>query len=116
MTRRRFPRRIYLGILRRQQLVCACGCDVMLTRAEGYQFDHLTALALGGADGPLNLRALRTPCHKKKSVQDIRRVRKADRQGKFHRGEKKRRGPKLPSRPFDTRLRRRFDGIVEVRR
>ena len=80
MTRRRkFHRRVYLGILREQRLRCACGCGVKLMRNEGYQFDHHTAVALGGADTPENLRALRTPCHKRKSAVDIRMIRKADR-------------------------------------
>ena len=114
MTRRRFPRRVYLGILRRQRLLCACGCGVKLTRKEGYQFDHHTALALGGADGPGNLRAVRVPCHKKISAVDIRMIRKADRQRKAKLGVKKRRGRALQSRPFDKRLRRRMDGRVEV--
>ena len=115
MTRRRFHRRIYLGILRRQKLCCACGCGVKLTTKEGYQFDHTTALALGGADSPDNLRAVRVPCHKKISASDIWAIRKADRQGKYHRGEKKRHGRKLASPGFQKRLRRRFDGTVEVR-
>ncbi len=116
MTRRRkFHRRVYLGILRRQRLICACGCGVKLIRAEGYQFDHHTALALGGADTPDNLRAVRVPCHKEISAVDIRMVRKAARQRKAWLGEKKRRGHALPSRPFDTRLRRKFDGTVEAR-
>ena len=116
MTRRRkFHRRVYLGILRRQKLICACGCDVKLTTEEGYQFDHLTAFALFGPDAPDNLQALRVPCHKEKSAVEIRMIRKADRQGKAHRGEKKRRGRAMQSRGFDTRWRRRMDGRVEVR-
>ena len=113
--RRKFHRRIYLGILRRQKLLCACGCGVKLTRAEGYQFDHHTALALSGADTPDNLRALRVPCHKKVTSIDIRMISKATRQRKAHLGETRRHGRKLPSRPFDSRLRRRVDGRVEVR-
>ena len=116
MTRRRkFPRRVYLGILRRQRLRCACGCNVKFTRAEGYQFDHHTALALGGADTPENLRVVRTSCHKRISAVDIRMIRKADRQRKAWLNVKKRRGRAMQSRPFDTRLRRKFDGTVEVR-
>lgn len=115
MTRRRFPRRVYLGILRSQKLRCACGCGEKLTRKEGYQFDHHVALALGGADEPANLRALRKQCHKIKSRADVRMVRKADRQRKYHEGTKKRRGRKLQGRGFDPRWRRRFDGTVEVR-
>ena len=116
MTRRRkFHRRVYWAILRRQKLICACGCGEKLTRKEGYQFDHLTAFALFGPDAPDNLQALRVPCHKEKSAVDIGMIRKADRQGKAHRGEKKRCGRAIPSRGFDTRLRRRMDGTVEVR-
>ncbi len=115
MTRRRFHRRIYLGILRRQRLRCACKCGEKLTRKEGYQFDHITALALGGADTPENLRAVRVPCHKKISAQDIRMIRKADRQRKAWLGVKKRRGRAMQSRGFDMRLRKRMDGRVEVR-
>ena len=115
MTRRRFPRRVYLGILRRQKLLCACGCGVKLTRKEGYQFDHTRALALGGADETTNLRALRVRCHKIETRADVKMIRKADRQRKSHEGKKKRRGRPMQSRPFDARLRRRMDGTVEVR-
>ena len=116
MTRRRkFPRRVYLGILRRQRLWCAYECGKKLSRSVGYQFDHQTALALGGADSPDNLRAVRVPCHKQITAWDIRAIRKADRVRKFHLGLKKRRGPKLQGRGFDKRLRRRRDDRVEVR-
>ncbi len=115
MTRRRFHRRIYLGILRQQALLCACGCHTKLSRQEGYQFDHITALALGGADRPDNLRAVRVPCHKRISALDISMIRKADRQRKAYLGTKKQRGPKMQSRGFDKRLRRRMDGTIEVR-
>ncbi len=121
MTRRRFHRRVYLGILRRQKLRCACGCGVKFTRKEGYQFDHEHALGLRGPDTPENLRAVRVPCHKAKSAADIRMIAKANRQRKFWLGFKKRRGRRLPPRPFgpssgfDKTYRRRMDGTVEVR-
>ncbi len=121
MNRRRFHRRAYLGILRAQRLRCFCGCGVKLTRKEGYQFDHEHDLALGGPDTPENLQALRTPCHLKKSRKGAAMRAKAKRIARKLAGTWKRRGPKLPSRPFgqprpfDTTLRRRFDGRVEVR-
>lgn len=116
MTRRRkFHRRVYLGILRRQKLWCAYECGKKLSSSIGYQFDHQTPLALGGIDDPNNLRAVCIPCHKKISAVDIGMICKADRQGKAHRGDKKHRGRSIPSRPFDTRLRRRMDGTVKVR-
>ena len=86
-----------------------------MTRKEGYQFDHHTAIALGGADTPENLRAVRVPGHKRISAVDIRMIRKADRQRKAWLGLKKRRGRAMQSRGFDTRLRKRMDGTVEVR-
>ena len=116
MTRRRkFPRRVYLGILRWQQLRCACGCGVKLTRKEGYQFDHGASLGLGGLDSPDNLHALRTLCHAKKTRCEATMRAKADRMRLAWLGLKKRRGRKMPSRPFDTRLRRKFNGTVEAR-
>ena len=121
MTRRRFHRRVYLGILRSQKLICACGCGVKMTTKEGYQFDHPVAIALFGPDTAEDIRALRTPCHKEKSALDIRMIRKADRQRKAWLGTEKRRGRQIPSRPlgpgrgFDTRLRKRMSGRVEVR-
>ncbi len=116
MTRRRkFHRRVYLGILRVQHLRCACGCAQRLTRKEGYQFDHDRSLGLGGDDSPENLRALRTPCHLKKTQAEAHRRAKADRQRKAWLGLKKRRGRPMQSRPFDTRLRKRMSGQVEVR-
>ncbi len=116
MTRKRFHRRIYLGILRRQNLRCACGCHVKLTRAEGYQFDHEHDLALGGPDTPENLQALRTPCHVKKSRKGAAARAKTKRLENIRlHGLKVRRGPAMRSRGFQTRLRRRVSGVVEVR-
>ncbi len=122
MTRRRFHRRVYLGILRRQNLLCSCGCNVKLTRAEGYQFDHEHDLALGGPDTPENLQALRTPCHARKSRKGAAARAKTKRLENIRlHGVKKRRGRAMQSRPFgpgrgfQTRLRRRVSGVVEVR-
>ncbi len=114
MTRRRFHRRVYLSILHSQRLCCGCGCGVKLTRVEGYQFDHVTALALGGADSPENLRAVRVPCHKEISAVDIRMIYKANRQHKAWLGIKKRRFRKIESHGFDKRWRKRIDGTVEA--
>ncbi len=116
MTRRRFHRRVYLGILRRQNLLCCCGCGEKLTRAEGYQFDHEHDLALGGPDTPENLRALRTPCHVKKSRKGAAARAKTKRLENIRlHGLKVRRGRTMRSRGFQTRLRRRMSGVVEVR-
>jgi 5-methylcytosine-specific restriction endonuclease McrA len=82
------------------------------------EYDHVVALALGGADEPDNICAMHQRCHRGhdgKTSQDIRMIRKADRQGKKHRGEHKRRGRPLQSRGFDKRWRKKMDGSVEPR-
>ncbi len=122
MPRKRFHRRVYLGILKRQHLHCACGCNEKFSRKEGYQFDHEHDLALGGPDTPENLQALRTPCHAKKSRKGAAARAKTKRLENIRlHGARKRRGRAMQSRPFgpgrgfQTRLRRCFDGTVEVR-
>lgn len=79
MNRRRFHRRVYLGILKRQRNICACGCGVKMTRAEGYEADHILALWNGGADDADNLQFLRAPCHKAKTIDEAPKRAKANR-------------------------------------
>jgi 5-methylcytosine-specific restriction endonuclease McrA len=67
------------------------------------EYDHVVALALGGADEPENICAMHQQCHRGhdgKTSRDIRMIRKADRAGKKHRGEHKRRGKPIRSRGF----------------
>lgn len=111
--RRKFPRRVYWGILRQQKLLCACGCGIKLTAKEGYEFDHDRSLGLGGADSSDNLRAVRVPCHARKSRLEAGMRAKADRQRRFHLGAKKRRGRKIQSRGF-TKW-QKFNGEIVVR-
>jgi hypothetical protein len=59
-----------------------------------------------------NLRLLCFDCHNRKSAKEAAERAHHKRLVK----PKKRRGAKLQSRPFDTRLRRKIDGTVEVRR
>ncbi len=79
MTRRRFHRRVYLGILKAQRNICACGCGVKMARAEGYEADHILALWNGGEDEPGNLQFLRAPCHKRKTVGEAPKRAKVNR-------------------------------------
>ena len=58
-----------------------------------------------------NLWLLCSDCHKRKSAKESAERAHMKRLGK----PKKRRGRAMQSRPFDTRLRRRMDGRVEVR-
>ena len=85
-----------------------CGNTIALA---AMLWDHILPLCLGGSnDG--NWQALCLDCHAKKTKKEAGMRAKADRLAK---GPKKPRGRKLPSRPFDVRLRRRVDGRVEVR-
>ena len=53
------------------------------------EFDHILPCALGGEPTLVNCMVLCEPCHKEKTADDIRRVRKADRQRRNHLGARK---------------------------
>jgi len=76
-------------------------------------YDHVTPLALGGADDVDNICAVhRAPCHRQKTKDDVRRVRKADRQRRYMETGKTRapRGKPLKSRGFPKGLRKKLNG------
>ncbi len=114
MTRRYLTPKQKDALWQRQGKCCAdCGEPVPLAETD---WDHITPLALYGSNDPhKNFQGLHRGCHKKKSAADIGMIRKADRQGKYHRGEKKRRHQRIQSAPFQTQLRKRMSGRVEVR-
>lgn len=66
-------------------------------------WDHILPLALGGLDEPSNIQPVHADgCHKTKTADDVRRIRKADRQAGKKTGQwarRKRNGPQLKSRP-----------------
>lgn len=104
MTRRRFHRRIYLGILRKQRLVCACGCLTKFTKSEGYEFNHVVGLWEGGKDVPENIEALRVPCHKPVTKRQAFERAKAKRIARKRAGIwRKPKGRKIQSRGFQSR-------------
>ena len=121
MTRRR-----YLTAKRKaarwqaQNERCAeCGEPTLLSNM---RWDHILPLCLGGDNRFANWQGLCERCDARKTKREAGMRAKADRQRKYHEGTKKRRGrAAIPSRPFgpgrgfDTRLRRRFDGRMEVR-
>lgn len=120
MKRRRFHRRVYLGILKAQRLICGCGCGVKITAKEGYQFDHGCPLWAGGKDDPEDLKAFRDPCHKAKTSREAFERAKADRiRAKLNgdcgpRGGKRRKA-KIQSPGFDTRFKKKLSGEVVAR-
>ena len=68
--------------------------------------DHIVPIELGGADDESNTQALCPDCHKSKTREDIRAIRKADRIKKKH--------ERLYDPPM-AGLRRGLDGKVKLR-
>ena len=114
MTRRRYlTTRVKAEIYWAQYQNCdECGDGMALAEM---QWDHILPLCLGGTNDADNWHGLCRKCHAAKTKKEAAMRAKADRQRKAWQGNKKRRGRAMQSRPFDTRLRRRFDGTVEVR-
>ncbi|MFC4319522.1 HNH endonuclease [Rhizobium alvei] len=54
-------------------------CRAKLKPCEA-EYDHITPLALGGDSSLDNCQVICKVCHKSKSADDVRRIRKADRQ------------------------------------
>ncbi len=85
-------------------------CQANLKVGAG-EYDHVLAAALGGDNSPDNCQLICTPCHRGpdgKTVQDVRRIRKSDRQRDKHSGAFKKRtalsSPKVPKPPLTKSL------------
>lgn len=81
-------------------------------------WDHIIPLALGGPDTPENLQAVHAEgCHSEKTKTDVKRIAKAKRMagetGQYAR--RLRNGPQIKSRGFQTTLRKKMNGTIEVR-
>lgn len=79
-----------------------CGwCREPLLPWQVIQFDHVHAVVHGGDHSYLNLRPIHyDPCHKEKSARDVAANAKVKR---IAAGGRKRKGPKMKSRPFQTK-------------
>lgn len=78
MTRLEFPRKIKSAAFARSGGKCeACGLPFKAGPAE---YDHVLPAALGGEATLANCRALCRACHAEKTANDVKRIRKADRQ------------------------------------
>ena len=118
MTRRRRPTKSQqIAILDRQFGRCAICLIVPLNP----EWDHIQALELGGNNSTENFQALCKSCHEIKTHgskatsagSDIHKIAKARR---IARGGKTRKGPRLRSRGFEKRYRKRMDGRAEERK
>lgn len=116
MKRKRYSAKVKAEIIDRQNGLCALSGEPLIPGQ--IDFDHVRALALGGADTAENLRAVNRDPHKVKTRGDIKIIRKADRQRKKTSREAIRQPKKAwPSRPlksagFCTHLTRKFNGTV----
>ena len=102
------------ALWRRQNRCCAaCTTIVVLGKT---QFDHINPLWCTGDSEPDNWQALCGPCHTAKTRRESGARAKTYRLEKQRLGiVKKRRHQRIQSAPFQTRLRKRMDGRVEVR-
>ncbi len=108
------PPRVKARIVLRQGGICACGCGQKLgASGERIEFDHEVALVLGGANDEDNLRALRKPCHRAKTAQDVSQKATEARKRAKHLGIKEASNPLPGSR--GSKWKRKISGEV-VRR
>ena len=71
-----FPRKVKAAAFQRANGHCeACGVPFK----GGAEYDHVLPAALGGEPSLANCRAICQPCHKLKTTDDVRTIRKADR-------------------------------------
>lgn len=76
--RREFSRKVRAAAFLRANGTCE-SCSAKLKVGEG-EVDHILPCALGGEPMLANARVLCSVCHKAKSADDIKTVRKSDRQ------------------------------------
>lgn len=99
MGRSEFSRKVRKQIIDRANGHCEA-CEAVLKTGEG-EVDHILPDALGGKPEASNGRLLCSVCHKEKTKEDVRRIRKADRQRDKASGAS-RKPPKMKSRGFEN--------------
>lgn len=108
MARREFTRKTRALAFARCKGCCeGVGCGARLKAGEA-EYDHILPSALGGDITLANCQVLCKVCHRGpngKTTDDIRRIRKADRQRDRDTGAMVRRGPKMQGRQFAKRPR-----------
>ena len=113
MTARRYLTPTQKGALWKRQNKCCADCNEPTARPE---FDHQNPLWNTGNNLEPNWQALCNSCHTAKTRRESGERAKTYRLEQDRLGiKKKRRGQRLQSAPFQTRLRKRMDGTVEVR-
>lgn len=111
MTRTHIPDSVKREAAVQQTGLCPCG----LVLTGNCELDHIVPLGLGGDNDLDNLCWRHRACHTYKTRADIAAIAKAERIRRKRDGSWKKKGPKLQSRGFDSRFRKRLDGKVERR-
>lgn len=111
MPRKRLTKAQKAAILDRQHHTCPA-CEKPLTGA--VEYDHVIALALGGADDPNNLECIHDHCHKSRTRQDVKDIARAKRRERFMQEgrHRKRKGRPMQSRGFSKTYRKKMNGEV----
>jgi 5-methylcytosine-specific restriction endonuclease McrA len=101
MARRDFPAKVREAAIDRAKGHCQ-RCDAVLKKGEG-EVDHILEDGLGGEPVLANAQVLCKPCHKPKTAERVRMMRKADRARRNDKGAKKPAARPIQSRGFPTR-------------
>lgn len=88
-------------------------CGRRITVKDRWIADHILPVALGGKTVIENGQLLGECCNPEKTADDVRRIRKADRQGKKHLGLKRNKRPMPGSRASPWKM--KIGGGVERR-
>lgn len=92
---------------------CCEVCGVRLKVGEG-EADHILPVELGGESVIENGRWVCAPCHKGKTADDVRRIRKADRQRDKHTGAFPKSRRQLPGSK-SSKWKRKLNGTIVPR-
>ncbi|GLK78017.1 hypothetical protein GCM10008171_32710 [Methylopila jiangsuensis] len=110
MSRREFSRKVRAAAFLRAGGCCE-SCRAKLKVGEG-EVDHVLPDQLGGEPTLDNARVLCRACHRAKTAEDVRRIRKGDRQRDKHTGAWKPTSRPLPGSRASG-VRKRMNGQVE---
>lgn len=92
-------------------------CKFKIGADEPYDIDHQVSRELGGSDEDDNLAPAHKDCHREKSKADVKAIAKSNRI--IRKADPSKRKPprvKLKSRGFNSMLRKKLNGKVEIRK
>lgn len=111
-ARREFSRKVR-AVVHLRAAGCCEACGARLKLGEG-EYDHILPDVLGGEPTAENCKLICRVCHKAKTADDIRRIRKADRQRDRHTGAMKAASRPIPGSKASG-IKKHMDGSVSYR-